>query len=124
MEASAKALGVQLHILHASSEQDLDTAFASVSKLHAAALVIGNDPFFNSRSVQLGELTVRNAVPSIFQTREFAAAGGLISYGPSLADSYRAAGTYAGRILKGEKPSDLPVTRVDEIRDTHQSQDC
>jgi putative ABC transport system substrate-binding protein len=109
LEASAKALGVQLHILRASSDQEFDTVFATLTKLHAAALVIGNDPFFNSRSVQLGELAVRNAVPCIFQTREFAVAGGLISYGPNLADTYRTVGTYAGRILKGEKPSDLPV---------------
>jgi putative tryptophan/tyrosine transport system substrate-binding protein len=109
LEAAARTLGVQLHVLSASSEQDFDDVFATVVKLAPGALVIGNDPFFNSRSVQLGALAARSGVPGIFQTREFAAAGGLISYGPSLAESYRTAGTYTGRILKGEAPATLPV---------------
>jgi putative ABC transport system substrate-binding protein len=109
LETAARILGVQLHVLSASSEQDFDNVFATVVKLAPGALVIGNDPFFNSRSVQLGALAARSGVPGIFQTREFAAAGGLISYGPSLAESYRTAGTYTGRILKGEAPATLPV---------------
>ena len=109
LETAARTLGVQLHVLRASSEQDFDSVFATVVKLMPGALVIGNGPFFNSRSAQLGALAARSGVPGIFQTREFAAAGGLISYGPNLADSYRTAGTYAGRILKGEKPATLPV---------------
>jgi putative ABC transport system substrate-binding protein len=109
LEAAARTLGVQLHVLSASSEQDFDNVFAAVVKLAPGALVIGNDPFFNSRSAQLGALAARSGVPGIFQTREFAAAGGLISYGPNLAESYRTAGTYTGRILKGEAPATLPV---------------
>jgi putative tryptophan/tyrosine transport system substrate-binding protein len=109
LEAAARTLGVQLHVLSASSEQDFDNVFAAVVKLAPGALVIGNDPFFNSRSAQLGALAARSGVPGIFQTREFAAAGGLISYGPNLAESYRTAGTYTGRLLKGEAPATLPV---------------
>ena len=109
LEAAARTLGVQLHVLSASSEQDFDNVFGAVVKLAPGALVIGNDPFFNSRSAQLGALAARTGVPGIFQTREFAAAGGLISYGPNLAESYRTAGTYTGRILKGEAPATLPV---------------
>jgi putative tryptophan/tyrosine transport system substrate-binding protein len=109
LEAAARTLGVQLHVLSASSEQDFDNVFATMVKLAPGALVIGNDPFFNSRSAQLGALAARSGVPGIFQTREFAAAGGLISYGPNLAESYRTAGTYTGRILKGEAPATLPV---------------
>jgi putative ABC transport system substrate-binding protein len=109
LEAAARSLSVQLHILSASSEQEFDTAFATVVKLQLGALVIGNDPFFNSHSVELGALAARSGVPGIFQTREFAAAGGLTSYGPNLAASYYTAGTYVGRILKGEAPATLPV---------------
>jgi putative tryptophan/tyrosine transport system substrate-binding protein len=109
LEIAAQRLGLQLHVLHASSGQDIDSVFSSLPKLAAGVLVIGNDPFFNSRSEQLGALASRAGIPSIFQTREFAAAGGLISYGPSLAQSYRIAGTYTGRILKGESPANLPV---------------
>jgi putative ABC transport system substrate-binding protein len=109
LEAAARTLGVQLHVLSASSERDFDNVFATVVKLAPGALVIGNGPFFNSRSAQLGALAARNGVPGIFQTREFAAAGGLISYGPNLAESYRTAGAYTGRILKGEAPAALPV---------------
>jgi putative ABC transport system substrate-binding protein len=109
LEVAARTLGVQLHVLSASSEQDFDNVFGAVVKLAPGALVIGNDPFFNSRSAQLGALAARSGVPGIFQTREFAAAGGLISYGPNLAESYRTAGTYTGRILKGEAPATLPV---------------
>ena len=109
LETAARTLGVQLHVLHASNEQDFDTVFVAAVKLGSGALVIGNDPFFNSRSAQLGALAARTGLPTVFQTREFAAAGGLISYGPSLANSYRTAGTYTGRILKGEKPATLPV---------------
>jgi ABC-type uncharacterized transport system substrate-binding protein len=109
LEAAARTLGVQLHVLSAGGEQDFDNVFATLVNLAPGALVIGNDPFFNSRSAQLGALAARSGVPGIFQTREFAAAGGLISYGPNLAESYRTAGTYAGRILKGEAPATLPV---------------
>ena len=114
-QAAARALGLQLHILHASSDRDFDTVFATVAQLRAGALVIGADPFFTSQSQQLAELTVGHAVPTIYEFREFAAAGGLISYGSSIADAYRLAGVYTGRILKGEKPSDLPVQQATKV---------
>ena len=109
LQAAARTLGLQLQVLHASTERDIDAAFATLIQLRAGVLVIGSDVFFNSRSEQLGALTLRHAVPTIYQYREFAAAGGLMSYGGSLADSYRQAGAYTGRILKGAKPADLPV---------------
>jgi putative tryptophan/tyrosine transport system substrate-binding protein len=109
LQAAARILGRQLHVLHASTERDFNTVFATLVELGAGALVIGNDPFFFSRSEQLAALALRHAVPTIFQEHEFAAAGGLMSYGGSTTDIYRIAGTYTGRILKGEKPADLPV---------------
>jgi putative ABC transport system substrate-binding protein len=118
LQVAARTLGLQLHVLHASAERDFETAFTTLTQLQAGALVIVNDTFFNSRSQQLAALALRHAVPTIFQFREFTAAGGLMSYGGSLTDSYRLAGVYAGRILKGEKPADLPVqqtTRVELI---------
>ena len=111
LRAAARTLGLPLHILHASSERDFDTVFANLAQLRAGALVIGTDTFFNSRSPQIAALTVRHAVPAIYQYREFAAAGGLLSYAGSITDAYRLAGVYTGRVLKGEKPADLPVQR-------------
>jgi putative ABC transport system substrate-binding protein len=115
LQAAARALGLQLHVLHASTERDLDTVFASVGQLRAGGLAIGGDPFFNTRSAQLGALTLRHAVPTIYQFQEFTAAGGLMSYGGSLSDSYRWVGVYAGRILKGERPGDLPVQQTAKV---------
>ena len=115
LQAAARTLGLQLHVLHASTERDFDKAFATMVQLRAGALVIGNDPFFNSRSEQLAALSVRHAMPTIFQNREFAAAGGLMSYGGSIADTYRVVGVYTGRVLKGEKPADLPVQQVAKV---------
>jgi hypothetical protein len=115
LQSAASALGVQLHVLHASTERDFDTVFAALVRLRSAALVIGNDPFFISRSEQLAALTLRHAVPAIYQFREFAAAGGLMSFGSSLTDLYRQAGVYTGRILKGEKPADLPVQQAPKV---------
>jgi putative ABC transport system substrate-binding protein len=114
-QAAAGTLGLQLHVLHASTDRDLDTVFASLVHLRAGGLVIGGEPFFNSRSEQLGALSIRHAVPTIYQLRAFAAAGGLMSYGGSLTDAYRTAGIYTGRILKGEKPGDLPVQQATKI---------
>jgi putative ABC transport system substrate-binding protein len=115
MEAAARNLGVQLHTLHASTERDFDTAFGSLAQLRAGGVVIGGDAFFVSRSEQLAELALRHAVPAIYQFRAFAAAGGLMSYGSNLTDAYRLAGVYTGRILKGEKPADLPIQQSSKV---------
>jgi putative tryptophan/tyrosine transport system substrate-binding protein len=115
MRAAGHALGLQIHILQASNESELEAAFADLVRTRAAALVIGADPFFNTRSQQLAALSLRHAVPAIFQYREFFAAGGLMSYGGSLTDVYRQAGVYVGRILKGERPGDLPVQQSTKI---------
>jgi putative ABC transport system substrate-binding protein len=109
MQEAARARGLQLHILKAGSESEIDAAFATLIQLHAGALVVGDDPFFTSRRDQLVTLASRHAIPAIYQWREFAAAGGLISYGTSLTAVYRQVGIYAGKILKGTKPADLPV---------------
>jgi putative tryptophan/tyrosine transport system substrate-binding protein len=109
LQAAARTLGLGLHILNASSENDFDSVFAKLAELQAGGLVIATDGLFISRSEPLAALTVRHAVPAIFQFRTFAAAGGLMSYGGSLVDLYRRSGIYTGRILKGEKPADLPV---------------
>lgn len=109
LQAASRAVGLPIHILHASSEGDFPKVFAALARLRAGALVIGTDTFFNSQSRTLAALTLRHQVPAIYQYREFAAAGGLMSYGGSITDAYRMAGVYTGRILKGEKPSDLPV---------------
>jgi putative tryptophan/tyrosine transport system substrate-binding protein len=115
VQAAARAHGLELHVLHAATDGDFDAAFTNVAQLRAGALIIGADPFFTSRSRQLGELTVARRIPTIYEFREFAAAGGLISYGTSLADAYRQVGIYTGRILKGEKPSDLPVQQATKV---------
>jgi putative ABC transport system substrate-binding protein len=109
MRAAARTLGVQLHVLHASAERDFDPAFESLVRLRVGALVIGTDGFLIARSEQLAVLALRHALPAMFLYREFAAAGGLMSYGSSLVDGYREMGVYAGRMLKGERPADLPV---------------
>jgi putative tryptophan/tyrosine transport system substrate-binding protein len=111
-QTAARTFGLELHVMHASTERDFDTVFASLVQMKARALVIGNDAFFLNRSEQLAALTVRHAVPAIFAYREFTAAGGLMSYGGSLTDAYRLTGVYTGRILKGEKPADLPVQQA------------
>jgi putative ABC transport system substrate-binding protein len=110
LQAASRTLGLQIHVLHASAERDFDTVFATLAQLRAGAFVISSDAFFVSRSEQLGALTLRHAVPTIFQERAFATAGGLMSYGGSTAASYRQAGIYTGRILKGDKPADLVLS--------------
>jgi putative ABC transport system substrate-binding protein len=115
LQAAAPALGMQLHVLYASSDRDLDTVFAALSQLRADALVIGPYLFFNSRKEQLGALSLRHAVPAIFTYRKFAAAGGLMSYGADEAETYRLVGIYTGKILKGANPGDLPVQRVTKV---------
>jgi len=114
-QAAARSLGMQLHVLHASSERDFDTVFATLGQLRPGALVIGADVLFTNGSEQLAALALRHRVPAIYSTREFALAGGLIGYGPSIADAWRLTGVYAGRILKGEKPADLPVQQVTKV---------
>jgi len=113
--SAAHALGLELHILNASTERDFDAVFANVSLLRAGGLMIATDALFTSHSDLLGALAARHTVPAIYKGREFAAAGGLMSYGSDVADSYRLAGTYAGRILKGDKPGDLPVQQATKI---------
>jgi putative tryptophan/tyrosine transport system substrate-binding protein len=115
LQAAAGTLGLQLHVLHASTDRDFDTVFASLIELRVGGLVIGGEPFFNSRSEQLGALTLRHAVPAIYQLREFATAGGLVSYGASLTDAYRLVGVYTGQILKGAKAADLPVQQATKV---------
>jgi putative ABC transport system substrate-binding protein len=114
-QAAASKLGLQLHVLHASSERDFDAVFATLAQLRARALVIGADGRFIDRSKQLAALTVRHAIPASFHFREFVVAGGLMSYGGSITDAHRLAGIYAGRILKGDKPADLPVLQATKL---------
>jgi ABC-type uncharacterized transport system substrate-binding protein len=114
-QAAAQALGLQLHIVHASSDRDFDAIFERLIELRVGALVIGPDNLFTIHKEQLAKLTVRHAIPAISQYREFAAAGGLMSYGSSETEYYRLVGTYAARILKGDKPADLPVQQSTKV---------
>ena len=111
LQPAARTFGLQLHVLNASTERDFDTAFATLRQLRADGLVIVQDVFFITQGRQLAALAIRHAVPAIFQEREFAVAGGLMSYTGSATDSYHQVGIYTGRILKGEKPADLPVVQ-------------
>jgi putative tryptophan/tyrosine transport system substrate-binding protein len=115
LQPAARSLGLQLHVQNVSSELDFDTAFATLRQLRIGGLVIEAAAFFTNRSEQLAALALRHAVPTVYQTREFAAAGGLMSYGGSFLDPYRLAGVYTGRILKGDKPADLPVQQSTKI---------
>ena len=115
IQAAGRTLGLQVYRLQASTERDFDPAFETLAKLHAGGLVIAADAFFNARREQLGALTLRYAMPAAYQTREFTAAGGLMSYDASIVDASRLVGVYAGRILKGEKPADLPVQQSTKV---------
>ena len=106
---AARAIGQKIVILEASNEREVDAAFATLVQRQIGALLVASDPFFSNRRNQILALASRYSVPAIYYLREFAAAGGLISYGANLADAFRQVGIYAGRILKGEKPADLPV---------------
>jgi len=115
LQPAARALGLQLHVLNASNERDFETVFATFVQLRAEMLVIAPDAMFISRTEHLANLTLRHAVPAITQFREFTAAGGLLSYGGSFTEGARLAGVYTGRILKGEKPTDLPVQESTKV---------
>src|SRR5581483_463064 len=115
IQKAARTLGVELNMLQASTEEQLGNAFAAMTALHASSLVIESDPFFATRSAQIAKLAVEHALPAVHQSREFAAAGGLMSYGGSTTESHTQAGLYVGRILKGEKPGELPVQRVTKV---------
>jgi putative ABC transport system substrate-binding protein len=113
--AAAGLMGIPLHVLQASSDRDLDLAFGQLVPLGAGGLVIAPDPFFLARSTRLAELALARGIPAIFEYREFAAAGGLASYAGSQTESYRLIGLYTARLLKGEKPADLPVQQYDKL---------
>ena len=115
LQAAARTLGLELHVLNASTERDFDAVFAKLIQLRAGGLVIGADSLFSSRSEQLAALTLRHAVPTIYQDRDFAVAGGLLSYGTDFRETYHLAGIYTGRVLKGEKPADLPVQQATKV---------
>jgi len=114
-EATARTLGLQLHVLRASSKADFETVFATLVQMRVAALVIGVDLFLVSQSELLASLTVRHHIPAIFVTQEFTEAGGLMSYAGSILDAFRLVGTYTGRVLKGEKPANLPVLQATKV---------
>ncbi|MFL4980872.1 MAG: ABC transporter substrate-binding protein [Xanthobacteraceae bacterium] len=111
IQQAAREVGQEIHILHASTDQDLDNCFKAIVQLRAGALLVGADPFFFSQRNRIVELAMHYTIPAMYEQREFALAGGLASYGTSLADAYRQAGLYTGRVLKGEKPADLPVVQ-------------
>jgi putative ABC transport system substrate-binding protein len=108
-QSAAGVIGRELHVLNAGSEAEIDAAFVALDNVQNSALLVSVDPFFDSRPAQLTELAARHRLPAAYYLRDFAQAGGLMSYGASITDAYRQAGAYAGRILKGEKPADLPV---------------
>jgi putative tryptophan/tyrosine transport system substrate-binding protein len=112
---AAHTLGLELHVLNATSERDFDAVFAKVIELRAGGLVVGPDALFTSHSKQLAALAAHHGVPTVYRGREFTAAGGLASYGTSVPDSYRLAGVYSGRVLKGDKPADLPVQQATKV---------
>jgi putative ABC transport system substrate-binding protein len=115
LQSTAHSLGLELHVLRASSDPELEAVFATLAQSRAGALLIGTDPFFNSRSVKLAAFAMHQSIPVIYQYREFAAAGGLLSYGASFTEPLHLAGVYVGRLLKGEKPADLPVQQVTKV---------
>ncbi len=112
VEAAARSMGLQVQAFKASSRQEIDAVFATLVRERPDGLFVGADPFFNSRRVQLTNLTVRHAIPAAFSQREYAEVGGLMSYGSNITDAYRQIGVYVGRILKGAKPADLPVVQA------------
>jgi putative tryptophan/tyrosine transport system substrate-binding protein len=115
VEAVARVVGLQIKVLNASTSREIDTAFETIGRERPDALFVGTDPFFVSRRVQLAQLTTLHKVPAIYALRQYAESGGLMSYGASLTDTYRQMGAYAGRLLKGAKPADLPVVQASKF---------
>jgi len=115
LHEAASGLGMELRVLNAANESEIDTAFATLAKERSVPLVVSSDNLFTDRPVRLVVLAARHAIPAIYPYREFPVAGGLMSYGPDLGDAYRLVGTYAGRILKGAKPADLPVQQTVKV---------
>ena len=115
MQAAARSIGLKINVLNASTEQEIDAAFTTITQQKVDALMFGTDPFLIGQRDQLARLATRYTVPKFFVTREFVEAGGLMSYGPNIANGYRQAGTYTGRILSGAKPSELPVLQPTSI---------
>jgi len=115
LQVAARSLGLQLHVVRASTDRDFDTVFATLARLRVGGLMIGSDAFFTSRVQKLADLSMRHSIPGIYWQREYVTAGGLLSYGASYVDAYRLAGVYTGRILNGEKPSELPVQQSTKV---------
>ena len=115
LEAAARTMGIQIQVLNASTSREIDAAFATLVKEQPDALFVGVSPFLLSRRVQLAQLAARHAIPAIYQDREHAEVGGLMSYGASIGDAYRNLGVYAGRVLKGAKPADLPIVQSSKL---------
>jgi len=115
LQVAARSLGLELHVLNASTERDFDGVFAELVQLQAGGLVITGDALFNTWTEQLAALALRHAVPTVYQSRKFATAGGLLSYGTDFTETYRLAGNYTGRVLKGDKPADLPVQQATKV---------
>ncbi|MGH8515296.1 MAG: ABC transporter substrate-binding protein, partial [Gammaproteobacteria bacterium] len=115
IRATSRTMGQEILVLNASNDRDIDAAFATLVRQRAGGLLVANDGFYVGRREQLVALAARHGIPAMYFLREFAAAGGLMSYGGSSADSYRQAGVYVGRILKGEKPADLPVQQSAKV---------
>jgi putative ABC transport system substrate-binding protein len=112
VESAARAIGLQFKVFNASTSREIDAAYAAIVRERPDALFVGGDPFFNSRRLQLSLLAMRHALPATYSGREYAEAGGLMSYGSDITDAYRQIGVYVGRILKGAKPADLPVVQA------------
>jgi putative ABC transport system substrate-binding protein len=115
LQAAARALGLELHVLNATNERDFNGVFAKLVQLRVGGLVIGSDPLFSDWSEQLAALALRHAVPAIYDYRNFVVAGGLLSYGADFTETYHLAGNYTGRVLKGDKPADLPVQQANKV---------